>query len=155
MAFRVLFWEICYTSGVYFSLKCVDLTFAPWLHTHKVDCRIGDKKKTWLKVCTMSNAARTCWISPHWVRISGNTRCIHSCTCSNTRRKCVMCRFNSHNNTAGFTVTVGGNRHKWLKDKSMKVTYWKTRPRSELQKTLRGYSSLEFKKNRLFFFPYF
>ena len=52
----------------------------------------------------MGNAARTCWISPYWVRISGNTHCINSCTCSNTRRKCVMCRFNSHNNTAVFTV---------------------------------------------------
>ena len=61
-------------------------------------------KKTRLEVCTMGNAARTCWISPHWARIPGNTRCINSCTCSNTRRICVKCRFNSHNNTAIFTV---------------------------------------------------
>ena len=63
-------------------------------------------KKTHLEVCTMGNAGRTCWISPYWVRISGNTHCINSCTYSNTRRKCVMCRFNSHNNTAVFTVYI-------------------------------------------------
>ena len=65
-------------------------------------------KKTRLEVCTMGNAARTCWISPYWARISGNTHCINSCTWSNTRRKCVMCRFNSHNNTAVFTVNASG-----------------------------------------------
>ena len=95
-----------YTPGVYFSLKCVDSTFAHWLYTHKVCCLIRGKKKTHLEVCTMGNAARTCWISRYWVRISGNTHCINSCTYSNTRRKCVMCRFNSHNNTAVFTVQL-------------------------------------------------
>ena len=101
VTFCVLFWEMCYTSGVYSSLKCVNSTFPHWLYTHKVCCRIRVKKNA---VCTMNNAARTCWISPHWVRISGNTSCINSYTCSNTGRKCVMHRFNLRNITAVFTV---------------------------------------------------
>ena len=49
---------MCYTSGVYFSLKCV-------IRLSRIDCThircvvVYAVKKTRLEVCTMSNAART------------------------------------------------------------------------------------------------